>query len=217
MKNIISSKLPKKPHLRLEKRYWDVGCNHVAGIDEVGRCALAGPVVAASVVLPSNPDLIKKTLHDVRDSKCLTSEKRTRISKMILQTALFTSVGVISSNEIDINGIISATRMAMCQAVNSLKQKPDQLLIDAMDLHNDLSIPQNVMNFGDAISLSIASASIIAKVYRDNLMIKLAKQYPGYGFESHKGYGTQMHYDRLMNLNVTPIHRKSFRPMVSLL
>lgn len=213
---VSRTNLPLRPHLKLETECWNSGCKLVAGIDEVGRGAWAGPVVAAAVVLPVRPRFLLKKLKDVRDSKCLSPNMRYRMARLILDVVLLSGFGNSSSEEIDRYGIIDATRVAMCRAVNSLKSKPDQLLIDAVDLRKVVSIPQKAMNFGDSISLSIAAASILAKVHRDQMMVALASKYPGYGFERHKGYGTHMHYDMLMSLHPTPAHRHSFNPMALL-
>ena len=208
--------LPKRPHLRLEARYWNSGYKLVAGIDEVGRGAWAGPVVAAAVVLPVRPRFLNRKLKDVKDSKCLSPHIRDKMSRLILDVALFFGFGSASPEEIDECGIVAATRTAMCRAVTALSSQPDQLLIDAVDLDSELDIPQRAMNFGDSISLSIAAASILAKVYRDQLMVALSSQYPGYGFERHKGYGTNMHYDMLTQLQPTPVHRHTFKPIAAL-
>ena len=208
--------LPKRPHLRLENRYWNSGYKLVAGIDEVGRGAWAGPVVAAAVVLPMRPRFLNRKLKDVRDSKCLSPNIRDKISRLIFDVALFSGFGSSSPEEVDECGIVNATRIAMFRAVTALSSQPDQLLIDAVDLNNELDIPQKAMNFGDSISLSIAAASILAKVYRDRLMVALSSEYPGYGFERHKGYGTNMHYDMLTQLRATPVHRHTFKPIASL-
>ena len=208
--------LPKRPHLRLENRYWNSGYKLVAGIDEVGRGAWAGPVVAAAVVLPMIPRFLNRKLKDVRDSKCLSPNIRDKMSRLIFDVALFSGFGSSSPEEVDECGIVNATRIAMFRAVTALSSQPDQLLIDAVDLNNELDIPQKAMNFGDSISLSIAAASILAKVYRDRLMVALSSEYPGYGFERHKGYGTNMHYDMLTQLRATPVHRHTFKPIASL-
>ena len=202
---IRQGNLPKRPHLRLENRCWNSGYKIVAGIDEVGRGAWAGPVVAAAVVF------------HVRDSKCLSPSIRYKMSRLILDIALFSGLGISNPEEVDEHGIGNATRIAMFRAVTALSSQPDQLLIDAVDLNNELDIPQKAMNFGDSISLSIAAASILAKVHRDRMMVALAREYPGYGFERHKGYGTNMHHDMLTQLRPTPVHRHTFKPIASLL
>ena len=208
--------LPKRPHLRLENRCWNSGHKLVAGVDEVGRGAWAGPVVAAAVVLPVRPRFLNRKLKDVRDSKCLSPSIRDKMSRLIFDVALFSGFGSSSPEEVDDFGILNATRIAMFRAVTALGSQPDHLLIDAVDLNNELDIPQKAMNFGDSISLSIAAASILAKVYRDRLMVALSREYPGYGFERHKGYGTNMHYDMLTQLRPTPVHRHTFKPISSL-
>ena len=189
---------------------------NICGIDEVGRGAWAGPVVAAAVVLPMRPRFLNRKLKDVRDSKCLSPNIRDKMSRLIFDVALFSGFGSSSPEEVDECGIVNATRIAMFRAVTALSSQPDQLLIDAVDLNNELDIPQKAMNFGDSISLSIAAASILAKVYRDRLMVALSSEYPGYGFERHKGYGTNMHYDMLTQLRATPVHRHTFKPIASL-
>ena len=138
------------------------------------------------------------------------------MSRLILDIALFSGLGISNPEEVDEHGIVNATRIAMFRAVTALSSQPDQLLIDAVDLNNELDIPQKAMNFGDSISLSIAAASILAKVHRDRMMVALAREYPGYGFERHKGYGTNMHYDMLTQLRPTPVHRHTFKPIASL-
>ena len=208
--------LPKRPHLRLENRCWNSGYKIVAGIDEGGRGAWAGPVVAAAVVFPIRPRFLNRKLKDVRDSKCLSPSIRYKTSRLILDIALFSGLGISNPEEVDEHGIVNATRIAMFRAVTALSSQPDQLLIDAVDLNNELDIPQKAMNFGDSISLSIAAASILAKVHRDRMMVALAREYPGYGFERHKGYGTNMHYDMLTQLRPTPVHRHTFKPIASL-
>ncbi|HCU79769.1 MAG: ribonuclease HII [Chloroflexi bacterium] len=208
--------LPKRPHLRLENRYWNSGYKLVAGIDEAGRGAWAGPVVAAAVVLPVRPRFLRRKLKHVRDSKCLSPSIREKLSRLIFDVALLSGFGSSSPGEVDEHGIVNATRIAMFRAVTALSSQPDQLLIDAVDLNKELDIPQKAMYFGDSISLSVAAASILAKVYRDRLMVALSIEYPGYGFERHKGYGTNMHYDMLTQLRPTPVHRHTFKPIVSL-
>ena len=212
---VSRTNLPLRPHLRLETECWNSGCKLVAGIDEVGRGAWAGPVVAAAVVFPVRPRFLLRKLKGVRDSKCLSPNVRYRMSRSILDVVLLSGIGSSSPEEIDRYGIVDATRIAMSRSVTSLKSKPDQLLIDAVDLQKEVSIPQKAMNFGDSISLSIAAASILAKVHRDQLMVALSSQYPGYGFERHKGYGTHLHHDMLTRLQPTPVHRYTFKPIAS--
>lgn len=195
---------------RLSKR----GFRLVAGIDEVGRGPLAGPVVAAAVVLP----LIQK--HDsvdislIRDSKQMTPAQRQRAAAVIKDIALTIGVGVVSAKIIDRIGIVKATQQAMVRALNQLTREPDHLLVDALDLKwRDLDCTPIV--HGDAICTAIAAASIIAKVYRDTLMVRLSHAYPGYGFAANKGYPSQAHRDALSLLGPCTIHRFSFAPLNS--
>lgn len=185
----------------------------IAGIDEVGRGPLAGPVVAAAVVLPQNPG---DWISSVRDSKVLSPSKREFLSKHIWEEARGVGIGAVSHKVIDEQGIVPATRLAMKLAVERLPFCPDFLLIDALSLPG-LHIPQKGIIKGDSISFSIASASIVAKVYRDHLMIKLENFYPGYGFVRNKGYPTPEHLANLPHLGPSPIHRKTFAPVRKLL
>ncbi len=187
------------------------GYTYIAGIDEVGRGPLAGPVVAAAVILPAK---IKRTpwVDGVRDSKLLSSIQRERLFEQIKGISISYGVGMISSQQIDIQGIAKATRLAMKQAVEQLVPKPDFLLIDYVKLP-EVQIHQKGVIEGDSTCFSIACASIIAKVTRDRLMVELDSLYPGYGLASHKGYGTKEHIDCLKRLGPCPIHRRSFQPV----
>ncbi len=182
------------------------GFQLVAGVDEVGRGCLAGPVVAGAVIL----DLLKPLPEGLNDSKKVSKKNRERIAEEIKKNALAYAVGQIEADEIDQINILEATKKAMILAVGNLKPNPDSLLIDAIELKN-LDLPQKGIIKGDSISVSIAAASIIAKVFRDNLMNEYCKTYPAYGFSSHVGYGTKAHFDALRKNGPTPIHRKSFR------
>ncbi len=187
------------------------GYNYIAGIDEVGRGPLAGPVVAAAVILP--PKIKRKPwVDDVKDSKMLSSAQRERLVDKIKELAVSYSIGMVSSQTIDVQGIAKATRMAMKYAVEQLTPRPDYLLIDYVKLP-EVPLPQKGVVEGDSICFSIACASIIAKVARDHLMIELDAVYPGYGLANHKGYGTKEHLDCLMRLGPCPIHRHSFQPV----
>ncbi|MDE3105313.1 MAG: ribonuclease HII [Acidobacteriota bacterium] len=179
----------------------------IAGVDEVGRGALFGPVVAAAVVLPQQPD----GLHGLRDSKQLTQRERERLDAAIRSVARGVSVVEVDAATIDDINIYQATRQAMTQAVLALETPPDHLLIDAMRL--DLPCPQTSLIHGDALSLSIAAASVVAKVYRDRLMEQLDRLHPGYGLAAHKGYGTARHLQALRALGPLPLHRHSFAPV----
>lgn len=178
----------------------------VAGIDEVGRGCLAGPVVAGAVIL----DLSKSLPDGLNDSKKLSKKKREVIAKEIRESALAYSVGQIESDEIDRINILEATKKAMMSAVGKLRPAADFLLIDAINLKGS-DLPQKAIIKGDAISASIAAASVIAKVYRDNLMKECDEIFPGYGFAKHVGYGTKAHFHAIRELGPTSIHRISFR------
>ncbi|MDY6917596.1 MAG: ribonuclease HII [Chloroflexota bacterium] len=182
----------------------------VAGVDEAGRGPLAGPAVAAAVVLPT--DLQASWLEMVDDSKRLTPKTRESLFTLIAQNALATGIGYAQAEEIDRLGIARAVRMAMCAAVRDLSIAPDFLLIDFVRLE-ELPIPQRSLTKGDRLSLSIACASIMAKVTRDRLMTSLDSVYPQYGFSRHKGYGTAEHIECLRRFGPCPAHRKSFTPV----
>ena len=174
--------------MRQERALMRQGHALVAGIDEAGRGAWAGPVVAAAVILPDNAMRLA-ALRGVRDSKLLTPAQRQALFDKIHQAALAVGVGMASHAEIDDMGIVPATRLAMQRAVERLAPAPDALLIDALKLP-DVPLPQRVLFHADTLCLSVAAASIVAKVTRDRLMVELDAQYPGYGFARHKGYGT---------------------------
>lgn len=182
----------------------------IAGVDEAGRGSLAGPVVAGAVVLPlyCNEDWIT----GIRDSKRLTPRRRETALQSMRDASVAMGAGVASSAEIDSVGIIGATRAAMARAIDALPARPDFLLLDAI-LLPEVDIPQRSIIKGDAKCLSIAAASIVAKVTRDSMMRNLDGEYPGYGFAQHKGYGTRQHIDGLENLGACPIHRRTFAPV----
>lgn len=191
---------------------WADGYRAVAGIDEAGRGAWAGPVVAAAVVLPPDAAACAPLLGAVRDSKQLSATQRERLLPTIQAVALAWEVGSVSAATIDAIGILPATRQAMAAAIARLAIPPDYLLIDAINLR-ELPHPQRALIHGDALSLSIAAASIIAKVTRDRLLADLDTCYDGYGFARHKGYGTPEHRAALARLGPSPEHRRSFRPL----
>lgn len=193
-----------------ERAYRNKGKQYIAGIDEVGRGPLAGPVVSAAVILPEDPDLA-----GINDSKQLSETEREMWADRIKNVALAINYSVVSPEKIDALNIYEATRVSMKESVEGLSIEPDCLLIDAMRI--DSPIIQEKIIKGDAKSISIAAASIIAKVTRDNIMKELAVKYPGYGFERNAGYGTKDHLNGLETLGVTPIHRKSFRPVKDLI
>lgn len=211
------TRLPPSPHLSLEHRFVSQGYRLIAGIDEAGRGAWAGPVVAAAVILPLDRPNLLTALKGVNDSKKLTARQRERLLPVIEGVALAVGVGSVASEDIDRLGIVPATRLAMQQAVAQLKPAPEALLIDAVDLTALIRLPQHALFYGDAISLSIAAASIVAKVSRDRLMAALDAHYPGYSLAKHKGYGTRAHQAALAQLGVSAIHRKSYAPVRSLL
>jgi ribonuclease HII len=204
------------PTLTYESRLWDASYQRVAGLDEAGRGAWAGPVVAAAVILPPGDPGLTTHLAGVRDSKTLSSARREALLEVIQRHALAWGIGAVQPAGIDERGIVSATRMAMALALQALSPPPDYLLIDYLSLP-DLSIPQQGLPKGDAAVLSIAAASIVAKVSRDRLMVDLGDRFPGYGFERHKGYGTVLHQAALTALGPTSIHRFSFAPLQRLM
>lgn len=197
--------------MRQERALVRQGYALVAGIDEAGRGAWAGPVVAAAVILPGNAMRLA-ALRGVRDSKLLTPARREALFEAIRATALAVGVGMASHDEIDALGIVPATRRAMMRAVAQLVPAPDALLIDAVKLP-DVPLPQRVLFHADTRCLSVAAASIIAKVTRDRLMVDADTQYPGYGFARHKGYGTSFHRQTLTQLGPSAIHRTTFGPV----
>ncbi|MEL1134064.1 ribonuclease HII [Desulfitobacterium sp. THU1] len=189
-----------------EKQLWQAGYLHIAGMDEAGRGPLAGPVVAAACILPA-----KFNLPGLNDSKKLSESKRERLFQEIKEQALGYAVGSAESAEIDALNILQATKLAMKRAVENLKIRPHFLLIDALEI--PLKIPQKGIIDGDALSASIAAASILAKVSRDHLMDELDTLYPVYGFRKNKGYGTREHLAALRRYGVCPIHRRTFAPV----
>ncbi len=206
----------QRPDLSHELALWNAGCAPIAGIDEAGRGALAGPVVAAAVILPSNRFDLSRTLSPVRDSKLLTHRQRQACEGLIHQVALSWGLGQAECDEIDDLGLLPATRLAMTRAVEALDRAPVHLLIDHISLP-EIPTPQSPVTRGDAQVLSIASASILAKVARDRILIELDRQYPGYGFAKHKGYATADHRAALQQLGPTPAHRFSYAPVADCL
>ncbi len=200
----------QQPTLAEELGLVQQGYRSIAGIDEVGRGPLAGPLIAAAVILPAGVDA--PWLGLVRDSKQLTPEKREYLFRHIADSAVAIGVGSAPHKVIDRLGIAKATSMAMELAVANLIQPPDFLLIDFMKLPG-VPIPQRSLPKGDTRSISIACASIIAKVTRDRFMVELDRVHPGYGFASHKGYATREHLESLQRLGVCPIHRRCFAPV----
>ncbi|WP_018660044.1 ribonuclease HII [Heyndrickxia acidiproducens] len=196
--------------LHYENTLRQQGCRLIAGIDEAGRGPLAGPVIAAAVILPED-----FYLPGLNDSKQLSAKQREAYFTGICEKALKIGTGIIGAAEIDAFNIYQAAKKAMVQAVANLQLNPDHLLIDAMEL--SVPYPQTAIIKGDAKSISIAAASVIAKVTRDRMMHKLAKTYPQYGFERNMGYGTREHLKALEHFGPCPVHRKSFAPVKDLL
>ncbi|MGF0028923.1 ribonuclease HII [Streptococcus alactolyticus] len=199
--------------LRYEKELYQKGYQAIAGIDEVGRGPLAGPVVTACVILPKDCKI-----RHLNDSKKIPKKHHEEIYEEVLARALGVGIGIVDNDTIDRVNIYEATKLGMLQAIEQMKgevTKPDYLLIDAMQL--DTPIPQLSLIKGDANSLSIAAASIVAKVTRDRMMAEYAKEYPGYAFDKNVGYSTKDHLAGLKQYGVAPIHRKSFEPIKSML
>lgn len=198
------------PGFELERALREGGLMYIAGVDEVGRGPLAGPVTAAAVIFP--PDIDQDVLLGIRDSKELTAGARERLAVLVLQRALDVRVGWAPAREVDAVGIVGATRRAMMRALNKLDPKPEGVLIDAVSLPG-VALPQLCPVKGDRVSLSIAAASIVAKVARDRLMNEADRKYPGYGFSRNKGYGTREHMGALNRQGPCRIHRASFAPV----
>jgi ribonuclease HII len=196
---------------RFEHKLWDEGYQRVCGLDEAGRGPLAGSVFAAAVILKPY-DIIE----GVKDSKQLTHQMRLKLAETIKKRALAYAVAQVDAREIDRINILEASRLAMLKAIQALKEKPDFILTDAMKLPTCAVEVLDIIK-GDQISCSIASASILAKTSRDHYMEEMAKTYPGYGFERHKGYPTPMHVQQIKSLGVCPIHRTSFKPIRDLI
>ncbi len=195
--------------LAFERQAYAQGFEHVAGIDEVGRGPLAGPVVTAAVILPKNCKI-----SGLNDSKKIPKSKHEAIFNEVQEKALAIGIGLVDNDTIDQVNIYQATKIAMLQAIEKLEVEPQCLLIDAMEL--DINLPQKSIIKGDAKSASIAAASIVAKVTRDRLMTDYAQKYPYYDFEHNAGYGTAKHLAGLEVYGITPIHRKSYEPIKSM-
>ena len=196
-----------KPSFAEERKLEDQGYRLIAGIDEAGRGPLAGPLVTAAVILPPKPDI--SWLRLVRDSKQLAPQRREFLFPLINEATIGTGIGILPPDAIDSHGMTMAVRRAMCSAVENLPCAPDFLLIDHVTLP-ELQLPQKSITGGDSLSLSIACASIVAKVTRDRIMVELDDVYPGYGFARHKGYATREHLSQLRRLGPCPIHRRCF-------
>lgn len=199
------------PTLARESALWAKGCRYVAGLDEVGRGPLAGPVVAAAVVLPQNAKIIA----GLRDSKQMTAHQRDRVAAVIRDTASAWAVGAASPREIDRLNILGATALAMRRALSLLSQAPDHVLVDGNPFP-ELRCEHEAIVKGDATCLSIAAASVLAKQARDRLMILLASRFPAFGWEQNMGYGTTEHLAAIEANGLTPHHRRSFGPVSQL-
>ena len=203
--------IPPSPNLTFERALWEDDKQWIAGLDEAGRGAWAGPVVAAVIIFPQFANL-EQNLWGVRDSKQMNVHQREFWAEVIQEQAQTWGVGSAAHSEIDQLGILPATRLAMQRAMEQLSMTPNHLLIDAL-LLPDLTSPQTALIKGDQRSLSIAAASILAKTTRDALMRQEDIYYPEYGFSRHKGYGTKFHQQALAENGPCPIHRMSFRPL----
>ena len=199
--------MPLDPDDVFECEAWTRGFRRVAGVDEAGRGPLAGPVVAAAVILPR-----RCRLEGLRESKLLSERQRERLYARIVETAVAIGVGVVDAKIIDAHNVLEATRMAMGQAVRQLSPPPDYLVLDAMVL-SAVPMEQRAVIKGDGLCVSVAAASVIAKVTRDRLMVEAHARFPEYGFLAHKGYGTAAHLRQLQRLGPCELHRRSFRPV----
>lgn len=193
--------------LKYEKELYKNGITLIAGVDEAGRGPLAGPVVAGAVILPKN-----YSLEGLNDSKQLSEKKREEYFEILQKEALSIGIGIVSASEIDEINILEASRKAMYIALNNLDITPEYILSDAMSL-NDIDIPSRPIIHGDALSLSIAAASVIAKVTRDHIMYELDKEHPEYNFKKHKGYPTKEHLELITKYGITSDYRKSYKPV----
>lgn len=211
------------PTLRWEKLAWNAGKLTVAGVDEVGRGAWAGPLVAAALILPHNPRArarITRSINQagtvVRDSKQLTADQRRRVFDVLQLAGVVHSIAVIDVDEIDTIGLGAANRLALCRAVRALTPEPEHVLVDAYRV-DELPCTHEAIVHGDNLSQSIAMASIVAKLHRDALMAALDDEHPEHGFAAHKGYGTLAHRAALERHGITPQHRRSFAPIAQML
>ena len=211
------SKRQQTASLRHEHEFYAQGCRFIFGMDEVGRGSLAGPVTVGAVCLPVTQPDIRTVLKGVRDSKEMTSRQRVKLVDEIKAAALAHGVGSATNQEIDDVGIVPATKLAMKRAIAAAiaasKIEPDCLFLDSLLWPEMKQIPQVSMIDGDHRSLSIAAASVVAKVWRDALMIELDPQYPDYGFALHKGYGTPAHLAAIKSFGASDLHRQTFAPM----
>ena len=198
------------PNTFFESQLWESGLLHIAGLDEAGRGALAGPVTVGAVILPNDAAFLSQALAGVRDSKQMSPDAREALAPRIKEVALAWSIAFASADEIDSQGIVPATRLAALRALNDLTLPPQYLLTDFRLELPELDISQTALVKGDALCLSIAAASVLAKTGRDALMRELDRHYRGYGLGKHKGYGTRAHRSALERLGYSSIHRKTF-------
>ncbi len=198
------------PDLTHEQQLWSA-YKYIAGLDEAGRGALTGPVCVGAVILPNDNPLLSQALNGARDSKQLPPRKRLQLMPRIKESALAWGIGFASAEDIDLMGIVPATRLAASRALAMLPLTPNFLLTDFRLELPELDISQTALVKGDQRSLSIACASILAKTARDAWMIEMDEKYPGYGFARHKGYGTLWHRRKIAQLGYSPIHRKTFK------
>ena len=211
-KKFDRSLLPDRPDLTFERKLWDRGISLIAGVDEAGRGALAGPVAAGVVILPPDMSDLKKKLFGVRDSKVMIPKDREVWAIAIKKIAVAWGVGFASAGEIDRVGIVPATYQAAKRAMDQAKCAIEHLLVDYITIP-DVEIPQTPLVKGDARSLSIASAAILAKTTRDAFMVKMDAEYPGYDFASNKGYATEAHRKAIHQLGPCQQHRRTFSPV----
>lgn len=199
-----------RPTFLEEQKLWNSGYKFIAGLDEVGRGTIAGPVVTGIVVLPES--LSGEWVSHINDSKRMTPKRRQYVLGHLQDSAIALQTGISSVEEVDQLGIVEAVQLAMKRSVCSIQITPQFLLMDAFEL-NGIDIPQKAIVKGDTLSMSIAAASILAKETRDSLMVGLHEKFPQYGFDSHKGYGTKKHIEALKLYGPCPLHRKTFRPV----
>jgi ribonuclease HII len=206
--------VPDRPTLEYENQLWEEGFRVVAGLDEAGRGAWAGPVFAAAVVLPTD-NRVTDLLNGVRDSKCMTAKQRERWRGCIQSASVAWTIGMASHLEIDQLGIVPATCLAMQRALDELVYEPNYLLVDYIQIRG-CACPQISLTKGDCRSLSIAAASVLAKTARDEFMVQLGQLFPCYGFDQHKGYGTAHHRAAIEEIGPSIVHRRSFNPIKTL-
>lgn len=211
------SKSAGKPDFTEEIALWNSGYNYVCGVDEVGRGCWAGPLVAGAVIFEMNTDIKVKEIRQINDSKKINPKKREQLAEFIVHNAKHWGIGFVSSKELDKIGLSRANALAMERAVQNLGNKPGFCLIDGNEMKEspNIGLLKSIIK-GDSKSISIAAASILAKVFRDKLMNSIDADYPEYGFSAHKGYGTGLHSKSIKKHGVLPIHRKSFAPIKEL-